>query len=75
MEISVLQTDIDQESQEMRAIDPNMTTDLSDTMMPANNQVQSSSILSYILYGEVKGRVCKAEPDFGLPGHRLHLYI
>ncbi|XP_060591556.1 zinc finger protein 236-like isoform X2 [Ruditapes philippinarum] len=38
MEISVLQTDIDQESQEMRAIDPNMTTDLSDTMMPANNQ-------------------------------------
>ena len=45
MEISVLQTDIDQESQEMRAIDPNMTTDLSDTMMAANNQVNNKIML------------------------------
>ncbi|XP_053401911.1 zinc finger protein 236-like isoform X2 [Mercenaria mercenaria] len=43
IEIPVLSTDIDHESQEMRAIDPNMTTDLSDTMMGGDNQAGSDN--------------------------------
>lgn len=34
-----LSADMDQESQEMRAIDPNMTTGLSDSMMGEDSQV------------------------------------